>query len=187
MAGVRAQKRPKESRATVKGSIDQVTPARGDHLLFWSGMEPSRANCPFGRTWFSLRIGLSGLSSFSQRTPAVTVSFGVTNHWSWTKNASSFCEKAAVPAWSAVNPFKPPNWKYCVHLPASRFALTFPLKTYTPLQLPLKIWLMEVLLYSAPPLMTWFFVRYVTVSPKPTRSACEVIGRKLTLPKLKLP
>ena len=79
---MRAQKRPKERRRAVLESGAYVKPARGDHLLFWSGIWASSAYAPVDRTWFGFKIGLSGLLSRSYRTPAVTVNLGEMNHWS---------------------------------------------------------------------------------------------------------
>src|SRR5947199_526604 len=135
MAGVRLQNRPTEPRTAVFSSVAQETLSRGEMLLLESGILPFSLNEPLALTSFWLRTGAFGLSRFSQRTPAVTVRLGRTSHWSCRKKADSFWRNFARPAWSAVRPLRPPNWRNWAQRPASRSS--FVLKTETPRQFPL--------------------------------------------------
>src|SRR4051812_19221260 len=80
IAGVRLQKRPTEPRTAVFSSGAQERLTRGEMLLLESGILPFSLNEPLAFTSFWLRTAAFGLSRFSQRTPAVTVRLGRTNH-----------------------------------------------------------------------------------------------------------
>src|SRR5947209_1194116 len=142
MAGVRLQKRPAEKRRAVFGSGAQEAPKRGENCLLASGMWAVSLKEPLAFRSLGLRIGSLGLFNPSQRRPAETVRLGRTNHWSWRKRAVSFCPKAARPAWLEVRPPRPPNCRYCDHLPFRKSVLL--LKMKTPRQLPRKTWSIEV-------------------------------------------
>src|SRR5262249_61207556 len=119
----------------------QETPRGGENCLLASGMWAVSLNEPLAFRSLEFRTGSLGLSSPSQRRPAETVRLGRTNHWSWRKRAVSFCPKLARPAWAEVRPPRPPNCRYCDHLPARKSAGLVKMKT--PRQLPLKIWSVE--------------------------------------------
>src|SRR5882724_744374 len=142
MAGVRLQKRPAEKRRAVFESGAQETPKRGENCLLASGILAVSLKEPLGFLSFWLRTGSLGLSRPSQRRPAEIVRLGWTNHWSWRKRAVSFCPKLARPASVEVRPPRPPNCRYCDHLPFRKSVLL--LKMKTPRQLPRNTWSIEV-------------------------------------------
>ena len=64
------------------------------------------------RRTFGFRIGSFGLSSFSQRTPAVTVSCGVDEPLVLDEDGELLLRRRPpCPPRSAVSPLRPPNWK----------------------------------------------------------------------------
>src|SRR4028119_1944390 len=69
-----------------------------------SGISPLRFIEPLALTERGLSTGSFGLSSDSRRTPAVTVRFGRTNHWSCRKRAVSFWPKSARPGSAGGEP-----------------------------------------------------------------------------------